>query len=74
MKGQTASKQSKVVQQHLQIHLRVPVTVIQDDNICSVQVDAQAASTRRQQENKLLAALCIVAVDLCLSVLSRCVA
>ena len=43
-----ASKQCKGMQQHLQIHLGVPVTVIQDDNVCSVQVDAQAASTRGQ--------------------------
>ena len=58
----------------LQIHLRVPVTVIQDDNVCRVQVDAQASGTRGQQEDKLLTALCIVGVDLGLSVLTRSVA
>lgn len=59
---------------HLQVHLRVPVTVIQDDNVCSIQVDAQATSTGGQQENELLTALLIVGVNLSLSVLSRRVA
>ena len=59
---------------HLQVHLRVPVTVIQDDNVCSVQVDAQATRTGGKQEDEFFTALLIVGVNLSLSVLSRCVA
>ena len=58
---------------HLEIHLRVPVRVKDDHDVCSVQVDAQASSTGRQQEDKLLTALCIEAIDLGLTVLTRCV-
>lgn len=31
--------------------------VVQDDDVCGVQVDAQATSTRGQQEDELVAAL-----------------
>jgi hypothetical protein len=36
----------------LQVHLWVPVAVVQDDNVSSGKVDAQTTSTRRQQEHK----------------------
>lgn len=55
---------------HLEIHLRVPVAVVQDDDVGGVQVDAQAAGARGQQENELLAALGVVVVDLRLTVLA----
>ena len=35
---------------HLQVHSRVPVTLVEDDRVCCCQVDAQTTSTRGQQE------------------------
>lgn len=37
-------------------YLWVPVTVVQNDNVGSGQVDAQAASSRREEEAELFAA------------------
>ena len=59
---------------HLQVHLRVPVGVEEDDDVGRVQVDAQAARARGQQEDELLAALRVEAVDLALPVLAARVA
>ena len=58
----------------LKIHLRIPVTVVQNDDVSCVQVDTKTPSTSGQQEDELLAALCIVGINLCLSVLTRRVA
>jgi hypothetical protein len=55
---------------HLKVHLRVPVRIEDDHDVCSVQVDAQAPCTRRQQEDELVAALRIEAVNLRLAVLT----
>lgn len=59
---------------NLEVHLRVPVRIEDDHDVCGVQVDAQASCARRQQENELVAALRIEAVNLQLAVLPRRVA
>lgn len=43
--------------------MRVPVTVVEHDNVCSRQVDTETASTRREQEDELLAVRLVVLVD-----------
>jgi hypothetical protein len=58
----------------LQVHLRVPVAVVEDDDVGSREVDAQAARARREQEAKLLAAVRVERVDHVLAVLARRVA
>mmetsp|Transcript_22804 Transcript_22804/g.58024 ORF Transcript_22804/g.58024 Transcript_22804/m.58024 type:complete len:574 (+) Transcript_22804:400-2121(+) len=58
----------------LQIHLRVPVAVVQNDDVGGGQVDTQAAGARGQQEHKLLAAGRVVRVDGVLAVLAAGVA
>ena len=55
----------------LEIHLGIPVTVIEHHNVGSVQVDAQPSSTRTQQEDELLGSLPVVVIDLGLPVLPR---
>ena len=47
----------------LEIGVRIPITVVQDDNIGRGQVDTETSSTRREQENKLLAAGSVILVD-----------
>ena len=47
----------------LQIGLRVPVTVVQDDNVCRGEVDTQPTGTRGEQEDELLAVGLVVLVD-----------
>jgi len=41
----------------------VPVAVVQDDDIGSRQIDAEATSTCRQQEDELVAAGLVIFVD-----------
>ena len=53
----------------LQVHLGVPVGVVQDHDVSRVQVDAEAAGPRGQHEHELFAALGIVVLDLSVSVL-----
>ena len=55
----------------LEIHLRVPVAVVEDDDVCGVEVDAEAARPRAQHEDELGAALGVVLLDLAVSVLVR---
>ena len=59
---------------HLQVHLGIPVGVVQDNHVGGVQVDAEAAGTRGQQEDELLGSLSVVRVDLALPVLAAGVA
>ena len=47
----------------LQVSLRVPVRVVQDDNVSSGEVDAEAPSTGRKQEDELLRVGLVVFVD-----------
>ena len=58
---------------YLKIHLWIPVAVIQNDDICSVQIDAQATCSCRQEEDELLAAFPVVVINLVLSVFPGCV-
>mmetsp|Transcript_8845 Transcript_8845/g.30409 ORF Transcript_8845/g.30409 Transcript_8845/m.30409 type:complete len:769 (-) Transcript_8845:151-2457(-) len=55
----------------LQVHLRVPVRVVQDDDIGGVQVDSEATCPRGKQEGKLLRVGGVVRIDALLPVLSR---
>uniref|UniRef100_A0AAG5DLD8 Uncharacterized protein n=1 Tax=Anopheles atroparvus TaxID=41427 RepID=A0AAG5DLD8_ANOAO len=55
----------------LQVHLRVPVGVIDDDHVGRGQVDAQPAGTRRQHEDELGAVLRVVVGDHVRAVLVR---
>ena len=78
-KSRTAVHRHKMTRRHwiptdLQVHLRVPVAVEQDNDVCGVQVDAQAPGARGQQEDELLGALRVVGVDLRLAVLAAGVA
>ena len=41
-------------------HLRVPVTIVDDDSICSCQSDALSSCPCRQQEHK---AVCLICTD-----------
>ena len=47
----------------LEVHLRVPVGVIEDDSVGRGQVDPQAPSSGGQHEYKLVTALTVVVVD-----------
>ena len=55
----------------LEIHLRVPVTVVEDDNICFVQFDTETSSPGAQHEDEIGAVLRIVLLDKPVSVLMR---
>ena len=58
-----------MINDDLEVHLRVPVGVKEDDDVGGVEVDAQAAGPRGQQEDELLAPLRVEVVDLRLPVL-----
>lgn len=45
--------QPTAAQSYLQVHGRVPVTLIEDDCVCCCQVDAQTTSTGAQHEHKV---------------------
>ena len=47
----------------LQISLRVPITVVQDDDVGGGQVDTETTGTRGEQEDKLVAVGLVVLVD-----------
>lgn len=47
----------------LQVHLGVPVRVVEDDDVGCGQVDAQAAGPGAQHENELAAVWLVVSVD-----------
>ena len=53
----------------LEIHLRIPIRVIDDDNIGRVQVDSQTSGPRAQHEDKLGGVLRVVFLDLTIPVL-----
>eukprot|EP00968_Pinguiococcus_pyrenoidosus_P005742 scaffold374_cov271-Pinguiococcus_pyrenoidosus.AAC.6 len=55
----------------LQIHLRVPVRVIQHDNVCGIQVDPKAAGSRTQQKGEVRRLRGIELVHLPVAVLGR---
>ena len=48
----------------LKIHLRIPVTIVEDENIGCVQVDTETSSPGTQHEDELGAVLRIVLLDL----------
>jgi len=48
----------------LQVHLGVPVGVVDDDDVGGVQVDTETSGSRRQHEEELLAILGVVLFDL----------
>ena len=50
----------------LQVNLRVPVGVEEDDNVGGHEVDTEPAGTCTQHEDKLVAARSVVLVNLCL--------
>jgi hypothetical protein len=58
---------------HLEIHLGIPIAIVQDNDVGGVKVDAQAPGPCGEQEDELLGALPVVLVDLGLSVLSGCI-
>ena len=60
--GQAQARQARAP--HLQVGLRVPVGVEQHHDVGGVQVDAQPARARGQQEDELLAAVRVVRIDL----------
>ena len=55
----------------LQVHLRVPVGVKEDDDVGGVEIDAQSAGPRRQHEDELGRARSVVLLDLSVPVLVR---
>lgn len=55
----------------LQVHLRVPVGVVDDDDVGRREVDAEPAGACRQHEHELFTALRVVLLDLPVAVLVR---
>ena len=53
----------------LQVHLWIPVGVVEDDDVGRVQVDAEASRAGGQHEDEFLAALGVVLLDLTVAVL-----
>lgn len=47
----------------LQVSLRIPVAIEEDDNVRRSQIDAETASARRQEEDELAGAFLVVFVD-----------
>lgn len=47
----------------LQICLRVPIAVKEDDNVGGNKVDTETTSTSGEQEDELFAVRCVVVVD-----------
>ena len=47
----------------LQIHLGIPVGVIEDDDVGGVQIDAETSGTGRQHEDELLRVFRIVSLS-----------
>ena len=58
----------------LNVILRVPVTIIDDDCVCRLQVDTKPACSSREQEEEFAAIGRIEAIDAVLSLVVRCVA
>mmetsp|Transcript_8046 Transcript_8046/g.19965 ORF Transcript_8046/g.19965 Transcript_8046/m.19965 type:complete len:209 (-) Transcript_8046:1229-1855(-) len=58
----------------LQVHLRVPVAIVDNDRVCGHKVDAQPTGACGEQKDELLAAISIVCVDHVLAVVARGVA
>ena len=56
----------------LQIRLRVPITVVQDDDVGGGQIDTETTGTRREQEDELVAVGLVVLVDGCDTVVMGC--
>jgi len=44
----------------LEIHLRIPIRIVEDDDVGCVQVDAEASGASGQHEDKLLAVFDVV--------------
>ena len=61
----------KETHHRLQVHLRVPVRVVEDDDVGRRQVDAEAAGARRQHEDELFAVRLVEGLDRRLAVLVR---
>ena len=47
----------------LQVDLRIPVAVIENDNVCRGQVDSQTSSSGTEQKDELLAVWMVVGID-----------
>ena len=56
----------------LEINLRIPVTVIQNNYVCCCQVNSQTTCSGAQHENKLGAVWHVEGIDLWLSFFMRC--
>ena len=56
----------------LQVHLRAPIIIIQNHNICCGQVDPQTSCPGAQHENKLFTSRHVICIDCWLSLLMRC--
>lgn len=67
-----STRSTSITHHSLQIHLRVPVRVIYDDNICCGKINTKTTSSCRQHKDKLLTARGIIFVDLSLPILVRC--
>ena len=57
----------------LEIHLGIPVRVIEDDNVSSIQIDAEATGTRGEQEDEFVSPRSVVLLNLRLAILATCV-
>lgn len=53
----------------LQIHLRIPIGVVYDDNISRGEIDAETARASRQHEDELLTVIRVILLDLPIAVL-----
>mmetsp|Transcript_27083 Transcript_27083/g.59561 ORF Transcript_27083/g.59561 Transcript_27083/m.59561 type:complete len:286 (+) Transcript_27083:2321-3178(+) len=52
----------------LQILLGIPIRIVQDANVCRLEIDSEPSGTSRQNETKLFAVWCIEGVDGLLSI------
>lgn len=65
----TCRRRSLIGEGRLSI-IRLPVRVVEDDSVCSGQVDAEASGARAEEEEELGAALFVELVDLRLTILA----
>ena len=47
----------------LQVGLRIPVAVVQDDDVCGREIDTKTTRTSRQQKDELVAVGLVVLID-----------
>ena len=63
---------NKLFYHSLEIDLRIPITVIQDYNVCSCKIDTQTSCSGTQHKNEFAAVWHVESIDLCLSLFMRC--